>query len=41
MDGFLERVYALKDFLSLPVETLHRLQAIIDEAFGRGGATPL
>jgi hypothetical protein len=28
-------VYALKDSPSLPAETLHRLQAIIDEAFGR------
>lgn len=33
--GFLGRVYALKDFPSLPAETLRRLQAIIDEAFGR------
>jgi pyruvate formate lyase activating enzyme len=33
--GFLGRVYALKDFPSLPADTLHRLQAIIDEAFGR------
>jgi pyruvate formate lyase activating enzyme len=35
---YLGRVYALKDFPSLPVETLARLQAIIDEAFGRSGA---
>jgi pyruvate-formate lyase-activating enzyme len=33
--GLLGRVYALKDSPSLPAETLHRLQAIIDEAFGR------
>ena len=33
--GFLGRVYALDDFPSLPAETLRRLQAIIDEAFGR------
>jgi len=37
--GFLGRVYALKDFPSLPAETLHRLQAIIDEDFGRKGQT--
>lgn len=35
--GYLGRVYALKDFPSLPNETLHRLQAIVDEAFGRAG----
>lgn len=35
--GFLGRVYELKDFPSLPDETLRRLQAIIDEAFGRSG----
>ncbi len=29
--GFLGRVYELKDFESLSSETLHRLQAIIDE----------
>jgi hypothetical protein len=34
-------VYALKEFLSLAGEMQHRLQAIIDEAFGRGGTTPL
>jgi pyruvate formate lyase activating enzyme len=33
--GFLGRVYELEDFPSLPAETLRRLQAIIDEAFGR------
>lgn len=33
--GFLGRVYELGDFNSLPRETLHKLQAIIDEAFGR------
>ena len=33
--GFLGRVYELRDFPSLPAETLHRLQAIIDEAFDR------
>jgi pyruvate formate lyase activating enzyme len=37
---FLGRVYALRDFPSLPAETLHRLQAIIDEAFGRRRASP-
>jgi pyruvate formate lyase activating enzyme len=35
--GFLGRVYELEDFNSLPSETLHRLRAIIDEAFGRKG----
>jgi pyruvate formate lyase activating enzyme len=35
--GFLGRAYALKDFPPLPAETLHRLRAIIDEAFGRTG----
>jgi len=33
--GFLGRIYELKDFPAVPAETLHRLQAIIDEAFGR------
>jgi pyruvate formate lyase activating enzyme len=33
--GFLGRVYELDDFNSLDPATLHRLQAIIDEAFGR------
>jgi pyruvate formate lyase activating enzyme len=33
--GFLGRVYALKDFPSLPADTLRRLQRVIDEAFGR------
>ncbi len=32
---FLVRVYELEDFTSLNPETLRRLQAIIDEAFGR------
>ncbi|MFO1423500.1 MAG: glycyl-radical enzyme activating protein [Candidatus Competibacteraceae bacterium] len=35
--GFLGRVYELEDFTSPTTETIHRLQAIIDEAFGRGG----
>jgi pyruvate formate lyase activating enzyme len=35
--GFLGRVYELEDFNSLSPETLHRLRAIIDEAFGRQG----
>jgi pyruvate formate lyase activating enzyme len=35
--GFLGRVYELEDFSSLPTETLQRLRAIIDEAFGRKG----
>ena len=33
--GFLGRVYELEDFDSLDSATLQRLQAIIDEAFGR------
>ena len=33
--GFLGRVYELEDFNSLDSATLQRLQAIIDEAFGR------
>lgn len=33
--GFLGRIYALKDFPSLPSETLQHLRTIIDEAFGR------
>ena len=33
--GFLGRVYELEDFNRLDAETLQRLQAIIDEAFGR------
>jgi len=36
--GFLGRVYELKDFASPPPETLQRLRAIIDEAFGRARA---
>lgn len=35
--GFLGRVYELEDFNSLNPEILQRLQAIIDEAFGRPG----
>lgn len=37
--GFLGRVYQLKDFDSVPAETMQRLQAIIDEAFDRSGGT--
>lgn len=33
--GFLGRVYELEDFVSPSPEVMHRLQAIIDEAFGR------
>ncbi len=33
--GFLGKVYELKDFSPPPPETVARLQAIIDEAFGR------
>jgi pyruvate formate lyase activating enzyme len=33
--GFLGRVYELADFTAPTPETLHRLQTIIDEAFGR------
>ncbi len=33
--GFLGRVYELEDFVPPTPETMHRLQAIIDEAFGR------
>ena len=33
--GFLGRVYELKDFTPPAPETLERLQAIIDETFGR------
>jgi len=33
----LVRVYELEDFTPTP-ETVHRLRAIIDEAFGRRGA---
>ena len=33
--GFLGRVYELEDFVPPTPETLHRLQTIIDEAFGR------
>jgi pyruvate formate lyase activating enzyme len=38
--GFLGRVYALQDFPSLPDATLRRLQALIDDAFGRTAAGP-
>jgi pyruvate formate lyase activating enzyme len=38
--GFLGRVYELKDFPYVPDETMQRLQAIIDEAFGRTSARP-
>lgn len=34
---FLGRVYELKDFTSPTTESLQRLQALIDEAFGRTG----
>ncbi len=37
--GFLGRVYELEDFQPPAPETLHRLQAIIDEAFGRSGTS--
>jgi pyruvate formate lyase activating enzyme len=37
--GFLGRVYQLKDFESVPAETIRRLQAIIDEAFGRAAGS--
>src|SRR5512136_2747026 len=36
--GFLGRVYEMRDFEPPTAETLKRLQAIIDEAFGRCGA---
>ena len=36
--GFLGRVYVMMDFPSPSPETLKRLRAIIDEAFGRNGA---
>ncbi len=35
--SFLGRVFELKDFPSLPTERLRRLQAIVDQAFGRAG----
>lgn len=35
--SFLGRVYELEDFTPPSPETVHRLQAIIDEAFGRRG----
>ena len=35
--GFLGRVYELEDFKSPTPESLIRLRAIIDEAFGRTG----
>ena len=37
--GFLGRVYELEDFRSPTPEALRRLQAIIDEAFGRSSPT--
>lgn len=37
--GFLGRVYELKDFPNVPSETMNRLQAIIDQAYGRSGET--
>ena len=37
--GFLGRVYELEDFRSPTPEALRRLQAIIDEAFGRSSQT--
>ena len=36
--GFLGRVYELSDFTAVPEETMRRLRAIIDEAFGRSQA---
>jgi pyruvate formate lyase activating enzyme len=33
--GFLGKVYGLQDFTSVPPETIGRLQAIIDQSFGR------
>ena len=36
--GFLGLVYELADFKSPTAESVVRLQAIIDEAFGRGGS---
>jgi pyruvate formate lyase activating enzyme len=36
--GFLGRIYEMQDFNPPTPETLKRLRAIIDEAFGRGGA---
>jgi len=36
---FLGKVYEMMDFTSPTTETLSRLRAIIDEAFGRSGAT--
>lgn len=38
---FLGRIYEMKDFEPPAPETLQRLQAIIDEAFGRSGAAAL
>ena len=37
--GFLGRVYELEDFNPPSPETLARLRAIIDEAFGRSGTS--
>jgi hypothetical protein len=36
--GFLGRVYVMGDFTSPTPETLKRLRAIVNEAFGRSGA---
>jgi len=36
--GFLGRLYEMRDFDPLTPETLNRLQAMTDEAFGRSGA---
>jgi pyruvate formate lyase activating enzyme len=37
--GFLRRVYELEDFRSPTPESLQRLPAIIDEAFGHSSGT--
>lgn len=37
--GFLGKIYEMADFNPPSAETLERLRAIIDEAFGRGGRT--
>jgi pyruvate formate lyase activating enzyme len=38
--GFLGRIYEMEDFTPPSAETLSRLRAIIDEAFGRGATVP-
>lgn len=38
--GFLGRVYELEDFTPSSAETLARLRAIIEEAFGRSPTAP-